>query len=203
MTEEKDIVEEKTYEVRSEKYPDARWFVVQAQSNCEKKASLNLFEEIKLNNAEDRILEVFNPIIESIEMRAGQKRKVSTKPFAGYIFVLAVMDSDVFTIIKNTSRIIGFPSKNAARPLPLPMPSKEVQSVIDTVDKSKIKENNKLSFMEGVIVRVVNPELAFNDMTGRVKSCNNERGKAKIEISIFGRETEVEVPLDSLEICKD
>jgi transcriptional antiterminator NusG len=203
MTEEKVINEEKRYEVSSEKYPAARWFVVQTQSNTEKKATNNLLEAIKLQNAEERILEVFLPIVETVEMRAGQKRKVSRKPFAGYIFVFAIMDDEVFTIIKNTERVIGFPSKNASRPLPLPMPKKEVQSVIDAVDLNKIKEKGKFAFVEGVPVRVVNSELAFHDMVGTIKTCNPERGKAKIEVLIFGRETEVEVPLDSLEVCKD
>jgi transcriptional antiterminator NusG len=203
MTEENKEVVEKKYTATSESHPDAKWFVVQTQSNTEKKAKSNLLEEIKLKNLEDRILEVFHPIIESVEMKAGQKRKVSTKPFSGYIFVFAIMDAEVCNIIKNTQRIIGFPSKTAARPLPLRMSTKEIQSVIDTVDKNKIEEKNKFSFIEGATVKVINSELAFYDMVGRIKTCNEYRGKAKIEISIFGRETEVEVPLDSIEVYKE
>ena len=203
MSEEKEIIEEKRYEVSSEKYPTARWFVVQTQSNTEKKATNNLLEAIKLQNAEEKIIDIFLPIIETVEMRAGQKRKVSKKLYAGYIFVFAVMDDEVFTIIKNTERVIGFPSKNPSRQLPLAMPTKEVQAVIDSVDLNKIKESSKFAFVEGVPVRVVNSQLAFHDMVGTIKTCNPERGKAKIEVLIFGRETEVEVPLDSLEVCKD
>jgi len=201
MKEDKSVVAEKQYHAKNDKYPDAKWYVVQTQSNTEKKATVNLLEAIKLKGFEEKIIEVFYPVVETIEMKSGKKRKVITKPFAGYIFVFAVMDDEVFTIIKNTHRIVGFPSKNPTRPLPLHMSTKEIESVINAVRIYKDAADNKFNFSVGDMVRVSNPELAFYDMIGKVLSYNAERGKAKVEMSVFGRGTEIEVPLDSIVLC--
>lgn len=202
MSEETKI-ESKTYEVKSERYPEARWYVVQTQSNCEKKVTQNLAEAIIRKEAQEKILEVFNPMIESIELKDGKKKKKFTKPFPGYVFVFAVMDSEVFNIIKQTERVVGFPSKNPAKSLPYAMPSKEIEKVLATVEGQKEKEENKYQFVEGVTVKVVDQTSAFKDMTGIVKSCNNARGEAKIEISIFGRPTEVDVKLEWLQVYNE
>ncbi len=195
--------EEKKYEIRSEKYPEARWYIIQTQSNCEKKVTQNLNEAVIRKEAEEKILEIFNPMIESTELKNGKKRKKLTKPFAGYVFVFAVMDSEVFNIIKQTERVVGFPSKNPARPLPYAMPNKEIEKVLDIIDGQKEKEENRFLFVEGVTVKVVDQTMAFSGMTGVVKSCNNARKEAKIEISIFGRPTEIDVPLQALEVYNE
>jgi transcriptional antiterminator NusG len=200
LTEVENEEPQRTFETKSEKYPAARWYVIQTQSNCEKKVCQNLEEAIIRQEAQEQILDIFNPIVESVALVNGQKKKRSTKPFAGYVFVFAVMDNEVFNIIKQTQRVIGFPSKSAGRPLPFAMPTKEIEKVIAVVDSQLAQEGSRFQFVEGVSVKIVNETLAFNGMVGIIKSCNNERGKAKIEIQIFDRPTEVEVATDSLEV---
>lgn len=195
-----DFKVEKKYVISSEKHPDARWYVVQTQSNTEKKATNNLMEEIKLRNLEDKILEVFNPTIEVVELKVGKKRKVSKRPFSGYIFIFAIMDDVVCNAVQNTDRIVSFPSKGASRTLPLRMSVKDIQAVFDAVDIEKIKDVDKFKFAEGVMVTIINPEIAFHGMVGKIIECDADKNKAKLEVSIFGRGTEIEVPMDSIEI---
>jgi transcriptional antiterminator NusG len=199
MNEEINILNEEKYTVRDEENPNLRWYIVQTQSNCENKVKENLKEAIIRNNVEDKIREIFNPIIESTTLRAGKKKIIKTKPFPGYVFVFAEMDDVIFNIIKHTGRVLGFAGTKATnRLLPMPMPDREVKNILNIIDAQKEKEQGKYTFAEGVYVTINNESSPFNGFNGKIVRCNNEKGSAKISIEIFNKLTDVEVPLSDL-----
>ena len=202
MTEQANITSEEKYVVRDENNPDMRWYIVQTQSNCENKVKENLKEAIKRNGVEDKITQIFNPIIESTTMKAGKKKLVKTKPFPGYVFVFAKMDDVIFNIIKHTQRVLGFAgTKASGQLLPMPMPDKEVKNILNIIDSEKEKEQSKYAFAEGVYVTIKNESSPFNGFNGQIVQCNNDKGSAKIAIEIFSKLTDVEVPVSDLVVA--
>lgn len=203
MTEQAILLNEENYVVRDESNPNMRWYIVQTQSNCENKVKENLKEAIKRNDVEDKIKQIFNPIIESTAMKAGKKRVVKTKPFPGYVFVFAEMDDSIFNIIKHTQRVLGFAGTKASNQLlPMPMPDKEVKNILNIIDAEKEKEQSKYAFPEGVYVTIKNESSPFNGFNGKIVKCNNDKGSAKISIEIFNKPTDVEIPISDLVVTE-
>lgn len=186
--------------------PGRAWYVVHTYSGYEDRVKTNLDQRIKSMEAEDLVFRVVVPSVDEIEIRDGQRRTVPRKIFPGYVLVQMmelkqddpnateadkVQSSKAWTVVRNSPGVTGFVGSGTS---PTPLEEAEVRSIIRQMkaDEPRVK----VGFQEGQSVRVVDGP--FSDFVGTVEEINAEKGKVKVAVSIFGRETPVE--LDFLQV---
>lgn len=169
------------------------WYVLHSYSGYENKVRLNLEHRIASMNMEDRIFQVIVPTEEEIEIRDGARRKTKKRVFPGYILVQMVLDDDSWYVVRNTPGVTGFVKSG---PRPSPLRSDEVDKILNrmTRDAPKIK----VAFREGESVRIVSGP--FADFVGTVDELNLDKGRVRVLVAFFGRETPVE--LDFVQVQK-
>ncbi|MEX2245755.1 MAG: transcription termination/antitermination protein NusG [Dehalococcoidia bacterium] len=174
------------------------WYVIHTYSGYENKVKTNLEHRIQTMDARDLIFEVVIPTEDEIEIRDGQRRTVARKIFPGYVLVhmIELKEDDVessraWFVVRNTPGVTGFVG-SGTRPVPLEPP--EVKRILRQmrVEAPKVK----VGFIVGQSVRIVDGP--FMDFVGQVDEINLEKGKVKVLVSFFGRETPVE--LDFLQV---
>ena len=174
------------------------WYVIHTYSGYENKVKTNLEHRIQTMDAKDLIFEVVIPTEDEIEIRDGQRRTVARKIFPGYVLVQMIdlkeddiKSSQAWFVVRNTPGVTGFVG-SGTRPVPLEPP--EVKRILRQmrVEAPKVK----VGFIVGQSVRIVDGP--FQDFVGQVDDINLEKGKVKVLVSFFGRETPVE--LDFLQV---
>ncbi|MBI4328302.1 MAG: transcription termination/antitermination factor NusG [Chloroflexi bacterium] len=172
-----------------------QWYVVHAYSGQEDRVKKNLENRIGTLDVQDRVFQVIIPTEDQVEIRSGQKRTVTRKVFPGYILVQMVMDDETWRVVRETPGVTGFVSTGDP-PKPAPLEESQVQVILrqKTAEAPKIK----VGFQRGQSVRITDGP--FLDFIGVVDEVNAERGKVRVLVSFFGRETPVE--LDFLQIEK-
>ena len=172
---------------------DAKWYVVHVQSGYEMKVKEALSQRIKSLGVEDRIFEIVIPMRDSVVVKKGKKKKVKEKVFPGYILVKMILDDDTWVVVRTTEGVTGFVGAGTK---PTPISEKEVEAIMKFVQQKHPKFKTKLSVGEAVKIK----EGPFTDFLGTIKEVDEEKGKVKVLVSIFGRETPVE--LDFLQVEK-
>jgi len=171
----------------------ARWYVVHTYSGHENKVAETLKQRTQTLNLTDKILTVLIPTQEKIQIKRGQRKTVSEKIFPGYMLVQMELTDDSWLAVRTTQGVTGFVGIGNK---PTPLPKHEVQAI-----QKYMKMGNpqyKADYVEGEAVRIVDGP--FNDFLGTVKSIDEGKGKVEVLVSIFGRETPVE--LDFLQVAK-
>ncbi|AKM79044.1 MAG: Transcription antitermination protein nusG [Candidatus Beckwithbacteria bacterium GW2011_GWB1_47_15] len=171
----------------------ANWFVVHTYSGHEHKVAQGLKQRVKTMNLTDSILEVLIPTQNKIQIKKGQKQNVREKLFPGYLLVRMILTDDSWLAVRTTQGVTGFVG---AGNKPTPLPASEVKNILKFMEMEAPKY--KAAFTIGEAVKII--EGPFADFLGSVESIDNERGKVKVLVSIFGRETPVE--LDFLQVQK-
>jgi transcriptional antiterminator NusG len=169
------------------------WFVVHTYSGYEERVKKNLAQRIRFMDSEGEISQVVIPTEDEIEVRAGQKRTVSKKILPGYVLIQMKMSDQSWRIVRNTPGVTGFVGSGDK---PVPLQEGEVGQILRQMEAEAPKL--KIGFREGQSVRVTDGP--FVDFIGVVDSINSEKGKVKVLLSLFGRETPVE--LDFLQVEK-
>lgn len=170
---------------------------MQTYSGYENKVKTNLDQRVKTMDVADRIFEVVIPVEEEIEIHQGQRRTVSKKMFPGYVFVQMVMDDDSWYVVRNTPGVTGFAGSTAEdRSRPTALADAEVDRILRQMETAQPRIN--VGFMEGDSVRVTDGP--FQDFIGQVDSINLEKGKVRVMVTMFGRETVIE--MDFLQVEK-
>lgn len=169
------------------------WFVVHTYSGYEERVKRNLEQRIRSMDAEGEISQVVVPTEEEIEVRSGQKRTVSKKILPGYVLIQMKMSDQSWRIVRNTPGVTGFVGSGDK---PVPLKEEEVSQILRQMEAEAPKL--KIGFREGQSVRV--SDGPFVDFIGVVDSINSEKGKVRVLLSLFGRETPVE--LDFLQVEK-
>ncbi len=176
------------------------WYIIHTYSGHENKVKTNLEHRTASMDANDLIFRVVVPTEDEIEIRDGQRRTVSKKIFPGYILVqmVALREDDpdsnrAWFVVRNTPGVTGFVGSGTR---PVPLEDEEVRRILGQmrVEEPKIK----VGFAVGQNVRIVDGP--FQDFVGQVEDLNLEKGKVKVLVSFFGRETPVE--LDFLQVEK-
>jgi transcriptional antiterminator NusG len=170
---------------------DRRWYIVHTYSGYEERVKRSLEQRIKTMDAEDKIFQVVIPTEDEIEIRAGQRRTVTKKIFPGYVLVEMKMDDNSWQVVRNTPGITGFVGGGNK---PTPLVEEEVKNILKQMQDGSPQV--KVGFRKGESVRVVDGP--FTDFIGTVDEINMGKGKVKILLSLFGRETSVE--LDFLQV---
>ncbi|MEI6664594.1 MAG: transcription termination/antitermination protein NusG [Chloroflexota bacterium] len=175
-----------------------QWYIVQTYSGYENKVKTNLDQRVKHMDMTDKIFEVIIPTEEEIEIREGQRRTVSRKLFPGYVLVQMVMDDDSWYVVRNTPGVTGFAGSTSEtdRSRPMALGDEEVARILRTMHTAAPRIN--IGFKVGESVRVTDGP--FVDFVGQVDEINLDKGKVRVMVSMFGRETPVE--LDFLQVEK-
>ena len=169
------------------------WYVIHTYSGYENKVKANLEHRIESMGVEDQIFQVLVPMEEEIEIKNGQRQTVNKKVFPGYVLVEMVMSDDSWYVVRNTPGVTSFVGSGNK---PTELTDTEVRAILRQIKLDAPKY--KVAFTKGEAVRVTDGP--FTDLHGVVDEVNPEKNKVKVLVSIFGRETPVE--LDFLQIEK-
>jgi transcriptional antiterminator NusG len=172
---------------------DKRWYIVHTYSGYEDRVRRALEQRIKFMDAESKIFKIVIPTEEEIEIRSGQRRTVTKKVFPGYVLVQMQMDDDSWNVVRNTPGITGFVGSGNK---PTALAEEEVKTILKQMTEGAPQV--KVGFRKGESVRVVDGP--FSDFVGVVDEINVAKGKVKVMLTLFGRETSVE--LDFLQVQK-
>jgi len=170
---------------------DRKWYVIHTYSGYENKVKTNLEHRIESMGVQDKIFQVVIPTEEEIEIKDGQRRTVQKKVYPGYVMVEMAMDDDAWYVVRNTPGVTGFVGTTTR---PSPLQDDEVKKILKKIGQEPPKV--KVSFAKGERVKVVDGP--FTDFIGVVDDINPEKGKVRVLVSFFGRETPVE--LDFLQV---
>jgi transcription termination/antitermination protein NusG len=178
--------------VSEEEISDGReWFVIHTYSGYENKVKTNLEHRLLSMGMQDKIFQVVIPTEEEIEIRDGQRKTVQKKIFPGYVLVQMVMDDESWYVVRNTPGVTGFVGSGTR---PVPLEDSEVKTILRQMRAEEPRV--KVGFQVGQTVRIIDGP--FVDFAGQVDEINLEKGKVKVLVSFFGRETPVE--LDFLQV---
>lgn len=171
----------------------AKWYVIHVQTGHEMKVKRGLEQRIKSLNVSDRVFEIVIPMREVVVVKKGKKAKAREKVFPGYVLVKMILDDDSWLVVRTTEGVTGFVGAGLK---PTPISEKEVEAIMRFVKQEQPRF--KAKFSVGEAVKIV--EGPFADFLGTIQSVDKERGKVKVLVSIFDRETPVE--LDFLQVTK-
>ena len=181
------------------KAPEKRWYVIHTYSGYENKVKANLEHRIESMGMEDKIFQVLVPMEDEIEIRQGQRHTVQKKVYPGYVLVEMILDPDSWFVVRNTPGVtsfVGGANIPGVRSEPIPLDETEVKQILRHMGVETPKY--RVAFTKGQSVRVTDGP--FAEFIGTVEEINPERNKVKVLVSIFGRETPVE--LDFLQVEK-
>ncbi|MCL4367523.1 transcription termination/antitermination protein NusG [Patescibacteria group bacterium] len=174
--------------------PGARWYVVHTYSGHENRVATALKQRVESEHLGNKILDVLVPTQDKIEIRSGKKETVKEKIFPGYILVRMVLDDASWLAVRTTQGVTAFIGMGNK---PTPIPDSEVSSIVKFMEQGG-QPSYKTVYSEGDTVKIADGP--FAEFIGKVESVDKERGKIKVLVSIFGRETPVE--LDFLQVNK-
>ena len=171
-----------------------RWYIVQAYSNFERKVAEAIREKVAQTKLEHLFDDVIVPTEKVVEMRRGRKVDAERKFFPGYVLVKMDLTDEAYHLIKNTPKVTGFLGSGSK---PMPVSEKEVARIIGAIEEGVEHPKPSVSFEVGEQVRVADgPFASFN---GVVEEVDEERARLKVEVSIFGRPTPVELEYGQVE----
>ncbi len=171
----------------------AAWYVIHTYSGHEYKVVQALKQRIDTMGYQNKVFEAIIPLKTKFVIRRGQKIKTKEKVFPGYVLLNMLLDDNSWILVKTTPGVTGFVGTNNR---PSPISKKEVEAIISKVKKDK--PEFKTSFTVGEAVKITDGP--FVESLGTVEEIDDKRGKLKVLVSIFGRETPVE--LDFLQVNK-
>ncbi|MBW4648890.1 MAG: transcription termination/antitermination protein NusG [Kastovskya adunca ATA6-11-RM4] len=180
------------------------WYAVQVASGCEKRVKTNLEQRIQTLDVADRILKVQIPQTPTVKIRKdGSRQHTEEKVFPGYVLIKMVMDDDAWQVVKNTPNVINFVGAEQKRRYgrgrghvkPVPLSLGEVERIFKQAQEQEPVVKFDMSIGDKIIV-LSGP---FKDFEGEVIEVSPERSKLKALLSIFGRDTPVELEFNQIE----
>jgi transcriptional antiterminator NusG len=169
------------------------WYAIHTYAGYENAVARNLKQRIESLNMEDKIFNVIVPTEKKIKVKAGKRVEEEEKIYPGYVLVEMVVNDDSWYIVRNTPRVTGFVGSGVN---PVPLDPKEVEQLFSRMTSSDTEHTIDLA--SGDLVKV--SDGPFKDFEGKVSEVDTQRGKIKVLVSMFGRETPVE--LDFLQVKK-
>lgn len=162
------------------------WYVVHTYSGFEEKVRLSIEEKVEALGLQEKISKVLIPTERVVELRAGKKKESDKKFYPGYILVEMELDDETWHIIKNIPRVTGFVGGKR----PVPIPEEEVEIIMQQVEKGPVPQV-KTQYQKGDSVRIVDGP--FSNFNGFVEDVDMDHGRLRVMVSIFGRNTPVEL----------
>jgi len=171
----------------------ARWYIVHTYSGHENKVAKSINQRVQSLGFEDRIFDIIVPTRNTIKVTQGKKDNVKEKIFPGYVLIKMILDNEAWLLVRTTQGVTSFIGSGNK---PIPISSKEVEAIMRFMEEEE--PLYKATFSIGEAVKIVDGP--FADFLGTIDSIDEARGKLKVLVSIFGRETPVE--LDFLQVNK-
>jgi transcriptional antiterminator NusG len=165
---------------------DKKWYVVHTYSGFEEKVKLSIEEKIDRQNLKDRISRILIPTERVIELRAGKKKESDKKFYPGYILVEMDLDDDTWHLIRSTPRVTGFVGGAS----PVALSEEEVSVIVQQIERGPVPQV-KTQFQKGESVRIIDGP--FTNFIGAVEDVDLDHGRLCVMVSIFGRQTPVEL----------
>jgi transcription termination/antitermination protein NusG len=178
---------------------DAKWYVVHTYSGYENKVKQNLLHRIESMGMLELIFQVVVPVEEEVDIKDGQRRIIERKIFPGYVLVCMILSDESWSVVRNTPGVTGFVGTGtdaSERLRPTPLRQEDVDKIVRRMEAEE--PTIRVSFRPGQNVRIVDGP--FTDFHGVVDTIDLERGKVRLMVNFFGRETPVE--LDFLQVEK-
>ena len=169
-----------------------RWYVVHTYSGYENKVKTDLEKTIKNRELEEYFFDIIVPMEEQIEIKDGKKKTNLKKVFPGYVLIKMIVTEETWYIVRNTRGVTGFVGSGTD---PIPLTDEEIRSMgFEDVNSINVdyEVNDQVQIMNG----------AFENFTGTVQEINKEKSKVKVLVSMFGRETPVEVEFPQVQKIK-
>lgn len=170
-----------------------RWYVLHTYSGYEENVLGNLKQRIETMDMEDKIFNILIPTEKKIKIKNGKRKIVEEKIFPGYVLVNMIVTDESWYVVRNTPNVTGF---IGAGTIPTPISEKEVKSLQKRMGVEEPKF--KIDVSEGSPVRITDGP--FKNLEGKITNIDEAKGKIKVSVSMFGRETPIE--LDFLQIKK-
>lgn len=168
------------------------WYVVHTYSGYENKVKANLEKRIESMNMEGKIFRILVPMEDEVEIKDGKKKISKRKVFPGYVLVEMIMTDDSWYVVRNTPGVTGFVGPGSK---PIPLSDDEARQLIRKLGGEEPRV--RFDFAAGESVRVISGP--FENFIGQVEEVNPEKGKVRVMISMFGRETPVELEFNQVE----
>lgn len=172
---------------------EKNWYVIHTYSGYEDAVARNLKQRIESLGMEEKIFSVLVPKEKKIKIKNGKRKVVEEKVYPGYVLVEMIVTDDSWYVVRNTPNVTGFVGSGTT---PIPVSLEEIQQL-----KKRMGEDTpqyQIEVEQGDAVQIIDGP--FKDFDGKVSDIDNKRGKIKVLINMFGRDTPVE--LDSLQIKK-
>ncbi len=177
-----------------EQASNLKWYIVNTQTGCEGTAKASIEERARSMKMEDQFGEILIPAENVVELVKGKKATRSRKFFPGYIFVQMNMSDETWHLVRSASKVTGFVGGKVRPP---EVPEHEVLRVAKQMETGAEKARPKVKFATGENVMVIDGP--FSNFNGTVEDINEEKGKVKVLVSIFGRPTPVELDFVQVE----
>ncbi|MBI2100877.1 MAG: transcription termination/antitermination protein NusG [Candidatus Vogelbacteria bacterium] len=171
--------------------PERNWYAVHTYAGYENTVARNLRQRIESLGMEDKIFNVIVPVEKKVKIKSGKRQTVEEKIYPGYVLVEMIVTDDSWYIVRNTPRVTGFVGAGV---VPVPLDKKEVATLFKLMGAETVK--HKIDLATGDAIQITDGP--FKDFEGKVSEVDENRGKIKVLVSMFGRETPVE--LDFLQV---
>ena len=175
---------------------DAKWYIVHAYSNFEKKVASAIREQAEMRGLEGVFEEIEVPTEEVVEVVRGKKRTREQTYFPGYVLVKMRMTDEAYHLVKDTPKVTGFLGAEGGKK-PLPVPQSEVDRIMGRSVQDAERPRHQVAFEIGEKIKVTDGP--FQSFEGAVEEVDEESGRLKVMVSIFGRATPVELEYGQVE----
>ena len=175
----------------------ARWYIVHAYSNFEKKVAEDIQKKAEQKGLSALIEQVVVPTEKVVEVRRGKKVDAERKFFPGYVLLKAELNDAIISLVKNIPRVTGFLGEDRHTSKPMHITDKEAERILNQVQEGVERPKPSVTFEVGEAIRVSDgPFASFN---GFVQEVDEERARLKVEVSIFGRAVPVDLEFGQVE----
>ena len=172
----------------------ARWYVIHAYSGFENKVAESIQEQAEKKGLSEFFEQVIVPTEEVVEMRRGTKVNAKRKFFPGYVLAKMQLTDETWNMVKNTAKVTDF---LGAQGKPAPITEEEANDILHQVEEGVDRPRNSVSYEVGEEIRVTDGP--FASFSGLVEEVDDEKGRLKVSVSIFGRSTPVELEYNQVE----
>ena len=179
----------------SEGLPNPRWYIVHTYSGYEQRVEQTIREMMRTGQDNGQVLEVVMPTEKVIELVKGEKRTSTRKFYPGYVMLKMILTDESWHLIQSIPRVTGFVG---GKTRPAPMRDSEAERILHMMEERQEQPRPKFKFERGDEVRVIDGP--FSGFNGVVEDVNYDKGKLRVSVSIFGRQTPVE--LDFVQVSK-
>jgi transcriptional antiterminator NusG len=174
---------------------EKNWYVVHTYSGYENKVKANLEKRVESMGMQDKIFRVIVPEEEETDVKNGKKKVVKRKVFPGYVLVELVMTDDSWYVVRNTPGVTGFVGSSGSGSKPTPLLPEEVEAILKQMGIEEKRLDVHFEIGEVVTVK----EGPFANFAGTIEEIDYDKGKLKVLVNMFGRETPIELDFDQVE----